>query len=278
MFVSDNGTSDWTEVQSWTMTAKGEGMMSIGRDGQTRAQGNWYQKTVDLSAFAGQKYIAIRHFNCNDQFILDVDDIELTAAAKDGERHLEHYKVMCTSIDGEPIFNANTPADQPFCQVATDELEEGEHYICKVAAVYSTGMSAWTECEWQYIDCSNYPGTVNGITVEGNTVTWDYPGGGVGPTPPGQGDTFTVNFDDSQMPAGWTTIDANNDGYDWVLGSQVGGVYLVAGASLEGSGHNGSTDLICSGSYSNYTGSAITPDNYLVSPQVNLVNGSTFSF
>ncbi|MDO5316884.1 MAG: choice-of-anchor J domain-containing protein, partial [bacterium] len=104
VFVSDNGTSDWTEVQSWTMTAKSGGnVMSIGRGGETRAQGNWYNYSVDLSAYAGQKYIAIRHFNCTDQFILDVDDIELSSGAKDGDRHLEYFKVMCTSIDGEPI-------------------------------------------------------------------------------------------------------------------------------------------------------------------------------
>ena len=57
------------------MTAKSGGAMSIGRGGETRVQGTWRQYTVDLSAFAGQKYIAIRHFNCNDQFILDVDDL-----------------------------------------------------------------------------------------------------------------------------------------------------------------------------------------------------------
>ncbi|KWW28025.1 MAG: hemagglutinin protein HagA, partial [bacterium F083] len=113
VFVSDNGTSDWTEVQSWTMTAKSGGnVMSIGRGGETRAQGNWYNYSVDLSAYAGQKYVAIRHFNCNDQFILDVDDVELTNGAKDGDRHLEYFKVMCTSIDGEPIFNADT--EHPF--------------------------------------------------------------------------------------------------------------------------------------------------------------------
>ena len=278
VFVSDNGTSDWTEVQSWTMTAKSGGnVMSIGRDGATRAQGNWYQKTVDLSAFAGQKYIAIRHFNCNDQFILDVDDVELTAGRENGDRHLEYFKVMCTSIDGEPIFNADVPASQPFCQLNVEDLVEGEHYICKVAAVYSTGMSAWSECEWQYIACNNYAGSLNGIEVNGTTVSWEYPNTpGPGPQP-GQGSTFSENFD-AGMPAGWTTIDANNDNYDWVLGSQVGGIYLVSGASLAGSGHNASADLICSGSYSNATNQAITPDNYLVSPQVTLVNGSTFSF
>ena len=176
---------------------------------------------------------------------------------------------MCTSIDGEPIFNANVPAEQPFCQLATDELVAGEHYICKVAAMYSTGLSAWVEQEWQYIPCDNYAGTLNGVTIDGNVISWDYPNG-TGPTPPGQGDTFSVNFDDSQIPAGWTTIDGGNPaGYGWQLAS------VKIGST--GYGHNASNDCVLSQSYDNSYG-VVYPDNYLVSPQVNLANGSTFSF
>lgn len=81
--ISNNGTSDWIMVNEWTMTAKnGGGAITYGRNGNNRYQGNWYRYTADLSAFAGQKYIAIRHFNCTDQFILNVDDIELTCGAK----------------------------------------------------------------------------------------------------------------------------------------------------------------------------------------------------
>ena len=97
------------------------------------------------------------------------------------------------------------------------------------------------------------------------------------PIPPTPG-TTTYTFDNSTME-GWTTIDANNDGYDWVLGSEIGGVYLASGASLAGSGHDESADLVCSGSYSNATSAAITPDNYLVAPaQINVQAGASISF
>ena len=80
----------------------------------------------------------------------------------------------------------------------------------------------------------------------------------------------SANFDDSSMGE-WTTIDADGDGYDWVLGSECGGIYLAEGGSLADNGHNGSADLVTSGSYSNVSGvGALTPDNYLVSPQVTL--------
>ena len=98
-----------------------------------------------------------------------------------------------------------------------------------------------------------------------------------GPGPGGcEGDEFTVDFE-SGMPAGWTTLDVDGDGYNWVLGTNIGGIYLVEGASLAGTGHNSSNDMICSGSYSNVVG-ALSPDNWLVSPTVTLCEGSTFSF
>ena len=83
------------------------------------------------------------------------------------------------------------------------------------------------------------------------------------------------DFDDNTFQ-GWTTIDADGDGYTWVLGSAIGGVYLGEGASVEGMGYNGTSDFMTSGSYSNITNSALTPDNYLVSPLVEL--GGSISF
>ena len=139
-------------------------------------------------------------------------DYTMLPADAESTRHLEYYKVMCESLDHEPIFNANVPADQPFCQVNTDELVPGDHYICKVAAMYSTGMSGWTECEWQYIPCTEYAGTVSGIEVEGNTVSWEYPGGGVlPPEPPVPGDDVTVTLN---VP---TDIWGDGSGYQMLL-------------------------------------------------------------
>ncbi len=66
--VSTNGnTSDkeFTIIKEWTAT-------SI-----------WTEYTVDLSEFKGQEgYVAIRHFNCTDQFYLDVDDITIATSTE----------------------------------------------------------------------------------------------------------------------------------------------------------------------------------------------------
>ena len=83
VFVSSNGTSNWTMVNEWTLTAKGNGVMNIGRDGETRAQGNWHQYSVNLNSYAGTvRYIAIRHFNCSDNFLIDIDDVVLSTSSQ----------------------------------------------------------------------------------------------------------------------------------------------------------------------------------------------------
>ena len=281
--ISDNGTSDWTMVNEWTMTAKGNGAMSYGRDGNNRAQGNWYNYTVDLSAYAGQKYIAIRHFNCSDQFILNVDDIELTAGAKDGgDRHLEYYKVLCTSIDGVPIYNHNTV--HPFCQLTTDgayvaALVEGDHYLCKVAAVYSTGTSAWsTPVEWVYEPCDHW-GPVDEVTVgvnnQGNHIEWVFehgfnPYGGDTPTPPAGSTSFTEGFEGGLN--GWNVLTVLADGGQWIHSSNnLGGYDYTALA------HGGTGFAMCY-SFVDYVG-AFNTDSYLITPQkYDIVNGSTLTF
>ena len=71
--------------------------------------------------------------------------------------------------------------------------------------------------------------------------------------------TITWNFDDGTL-GDWTTIDADGDGNDW-------GAY---NASQEFSAHSG--DYVAA-SWSWYSYNAYDPDNYLISPELNLTDG-----
>ena len=106
-------------------------------------------------------------------------------------------------------------------------------------------------------------------------VTWSMntsiSGGGSGAS----ASTFNVGFEGG-MPEGWTVIDANNDGYTWCMTSAIPSTWTYY-ASMSLDWYRTGTNAICSGSYINGVG-ALNPDEYLVTPQVNLVNGSTFSF
>ena len=140
-----------------------------------------------------------------------VDNISFsTGRAEEETRHFEFFKVMCTSIDGVPIYNHNTVI--PMCQLATNEpfmapLVEGDHYLVKIAAVYSTGQSEWSEpVEWVYEPCDHW-GPVDEVEAytisEGNHIEWVFEhgynpyGGGDTPTPePGNDVTVILTAGD----------------------------------------------------------------------------------
>ncbi len=87
---------------------------------------------------------------------------------------------------------------------------------------------------------------------------------------------FVADSEDSNL-SGWAFNDADGDGYGWVLASESAGVYFVEDADLTGSGHEASYDMVMSGSYSNLVG-ALTPDNYLITPNLTLSAGATLTF
>ena len=61
--IGNANATSFTTIQEWTITAKAT---------------DWLEYSVDLSAYDGQAgYVAIRHFGCTDQFILNVDDIKI---------------------------------------------------------------------------------------------------------------------------------------------------------------------------------------------------------
>ena len=64
----NNDPLAFTLLSEWTIAAK---------DARNR-QGNWYNYTVDLSAYTGQEvYVAIRHHYCSGQSAICVDDIQI---------------------------------------------------------------------------------------------------------------------------------------------------------------------------------------------------------
>ncbi len=75
---------------------------------------------------------------------------------------------------------------------------------------------------------------------------------------------FVENFD-GVMPTCWTILDVDGDGYSWEHSTDPVS-YFPAGVDLSGSGNNGSNGFILSGSFSNVTTEALTPDNWLISP------------
>ncbi len=83
------------------------------------------------------------------------------------------------------------------------------------------------------------------------------------------------DFENSSMKP-WTSLDADGDGYGWEVWTQASSYLdLTNGSVNPGQAYNGTDEMIVSGSYSNVYGE-LTPDNYLISPKVQL--GGSISF
>lgn len=53
-----------------------DGFVQLGED-LSSGDSEWHEVEFDLSAYSGQGYVAIRHYNCTDQLAIYVDDIEI---------------------------------------------------------------------------------------------------------------------------------------------------------------------------------------------------------
>ena len=117
----------------------------------------WTEYTADLSSYAGQQgYIAIRHFNCTDQFRLNVDDF---------------------GVFFDDDWSTVTATDN---SVDLTGLESETHYIVQVQGICESGVTAWTEpvvfstVAEPVSACEAPTGlTVTAITNTSATITWD---------------------------------------------------------------------------------------------------------
>ncbi len=178
--------------------------------------------------------------------------------------NIDHYQVMMNNV-----FQGNTEMNG--MQLDVEGLTEGQTYTAKVAAVYTTGMSTWETATFTYKDCGNFDSEIESLNAFADCMDVTFSWGGGVPTPPtpGEGDEFTEGFESGSIPTGWTTIDADGDGFNWTPAS-----VLMAGFTIPA---HGGADCITSQSYSSSAG-VLYPDNYLVSPKVKITTGSEFSF
>ena len=181
--------------------------------------------------------------------------------------------------EGELIQNVTS---HPFTLTG---LNMSTSYEVYVRAINGEDVSIWSDMgvfttPSRYVVPTGL--TSENITINGATITWDATAEAQSynlqyrPYAVTGGHTYNYDFDDSTFD-GWTTIDADGDGYTWEIGSNPVS-YLTTGSSLADTGHGNSHDLVVSGSYRNFSdgGEILTPDNYLVSPQI--VLGGSISF
>ena len=178
--TNNTSASAFTTVQEWTMTAKSDGPANGPRG--SRAQGTWHQYTVNLSSYNGQSgYIAIRHFNCHDQFYLNVDDVDYGFSK--GTSQIVGYRVYRTNCSNNGPYNPNNTTmladgvttssyiDQSWENVANGSYKFG---VSSVSNVGGESEILWSDCitkGTEYtITASASPS--NAGTVSGGGLYW----------------------------------------------------------------------------------------------------------
>ena len=239
--VSTTGTSasDFTMLQEWTMTSK---------------QGGWHEYSVDLNSYVGQNvYVAIRHFNSQDNFCLVVDDVFVGTQTKDPLTNCSialDGTVVATNVNGTHYL------------LNTEGFANNSTHNTTVTATYQSGATLTKSTNWTFRSADNFQGSTTGLHADsdGNTVNLSW-------TLPMMSSSFSVDelfydFADSTM-SDLTLIDANNDGYNFK-------VYPFGGY--------GSGKCLKSDSWLGGEIGALNPDNFLVTPRVTASANTVFSF
>ena len=239
--VSTTGTSasDFTMLQEWTMTAK---------------QGGWHEYSVDLASYVGQNvYIAIRHFNSQDNFCLCVDDVFVGPQAKDP-------LTSCSiALDGTTVAT-NVTGTQYLLD--TEGFANNSSHTTTITATYQSGATLSNTADWTFRSGDNFQGSTTGLQAEsdGNSVNLSW-------TLPMMNSSYTVDeifydFSDESL-SDLTLIDANNDGYNFRTISYGG----------YGSGYCLRSDSWMTGNIGQ-----LNPDNFVVLPRLTATANTVFSF
>ena len=88
--TGNTNAADFNTIWSTTVDAKSYTPPTMPREEDNAKVGNWIHYTVDLSAYSGMGYIALRHFDVYNMWGLLIDDI---AIDQPRERAFTDYNV-----------------------------------------------------------------------------------------------------------------------------------------------------------------------------------------
>ncbi len=232
---------EYAVLLSTTGNAESDFTVTLQAMATAPAVSDWTQVTIDLSAYENQTgYIAIHHVS-NDCNYLLIDDFSIGHETTTGE--------------WETIPNAVSPQD-------ITGLNPSTEYEVQVQAVYADGSSDWTNSVYfttAAADAMPFGLTVTDVTDCTANTSWN-----------GSQDSYNLRYRKmtffesfETFPGNWTIVDSNEDGYTWSqvdLTTQFSGSYTA----VEG------TNVAMSRSWINSTVGAVQPDNWLISPKVEL--------
>ena len=277
--TGNTSANDFTTIAEWTMTAKSGQGTNDTRKGNKRTPGSWYKYSVDLNDYVGEEiWLAIRHFNCHDQYFLAVDDIEITNVnlpvsweENINIKFMSHSpNIELHSFTPEILANGDNNVDITMTNSGSADLDEDVKVILTTNNQFITienNSMVYPPMSIDEVQTQSFNINVDPSAPNGQMVTFD-----IEATPNDNPETSMLfNFNNDMN--GWTTINANNDDHTWYHSSNYDPHKIVPIPSHSGSGH------IMSESYCNASFFGLTPDDYVVSPMmVEITENTTFSF
>lgn len=222
----------------------------------TLSTNEWTMRTVDFSAYAGQQiYIAFRHYDCTDMFWFKVDDITLAKPLTEPEITITSLTTPATVDINTPftmsgvVTNPSTVALTSFKVSYTLDGENSGDITISGINVPLGGTYAFSHTS---------PAFVTEAGVHNFSVTVSEPNGTADNTADNtlEGSilacgtiTHMPYSEDFTGTNCWQTIDNDGDGNNWG--------YMNVGL-----------DAILSFSYNYNTDAPLTPDNWLISPAI----------
>jgi len=208
-----------------------------------------------------------------------------------GYNKVTHLEELCTVSGGASEYTITVSASPTNGGTVSGGGTFDANTTRTVTATANTGytFTNWTENGSVVSTNASYSFTLNynrnliaNFAIKSYTVNAEAnpaEGGSVALAQGGKSNKATLTYDFEDGTQGWTTLKGNtgNSPNNWMHSSE----YPTSNNDFSsGYGHNNSDGFMLSESYisgsSNGSGSAVTPDNYLVSPQVTL--GGSISF
>lgn len=271
--VSTKGNTsadDFITIKEWTLDSVAP----------TRDQGEWIKYSVDLSDYEEQEiWLAIRHFDCFDQYFMALDDVTLkniyqpmkwnerfSAGIASPTPNIVFESFECEPITAGKTFDIDVTVINKGSAATTYEskaiLSADDEYVSIINGESMIEPLAFNETATKTFSFSTSEDMPEDHIISFNlnvspTIVYD------------EGVSFTYTFEKSTD--GWTSIDANNDNHTWYHTSDYDAHDIIQILSHSGSGH------IMSESSCNalYPYSQLSPDDYIVSPTMIGVSKNT---
>ncbi len=271
--AGNTSDADFVTIEEWTLDS-----VAPAKD-----QGEWARFSVDLSDYEGQElWIAVRHFDCFDQYFLALDDVEVNnvyqpfrwtqrfaVAVANPTPNIVFKSYQCDEITSGATINLNVTLTNEGSAATTYEtkaiLSSDDDYVTIIKGenvVEPLGLNQSVTKTFTFSTDANMP--------EDHEISFNI---NIEPVKLTDGNVdFTYKFEKDFN--NWTVINANNDDHTWYHNSNGEEEHdIITIPSHSGHGH------LMSESSCNATLMPVQPDDYIVTPnKIGIKENTTFSF